>query len=584
MSQFLGLILAWPVLGALAAALGTVFLITHLTQYRDKPGAKWFVLTLSGQALFCLSYTIGLTVFDPFVRELLEVVAIIGLHWLGVPFLAFALEYTGRSKLVRSWGFRSLFAFPLAVTVLLPLNGWHGLFWTDFAIDSVYGVATVSYSFGPLFYVTILGGTTLAGAGALLLFDTVWSYGPLYRGEALAVGLSFGPPTVGLFGWLLGVGVAEQLNVLIYALIPHIALDAYAFVGKGMFEFHPATSRAAERSAFEDLQSPVFVLDTDGRVVESNSAAVDLFEIDAESAVTKSVSDVIDAEIDLGSASQRLTLQSDGRRREFSVECAPLCDSGDNHVGYTLLFQEITEEVQRKERLSVLNRVLRHNLRNELTIVQGHLGIAEDRVADEQGEQSLTIATDAVDNLLSTSETARTVERTLGSTERDRRIVELSTICETIDEIREEYPEVTISVEAPSVTLQTNPLILRSVLRQLVENAIEHGNSPTVQVTATRTDSAFEIAVSDDGPGIPEHELQVIQQGEETALEHGSGLGLWLVKWGTARLGGDVAFETDDGGSTITLSFPSSIVVEAKTEAGGEAGELLADGPQQDQF
>jgi signal transduction histidine kinase len=581
-SLFLSRLFAWPVLGALVAGLGTVSLVYYLSNYRDKPGAKWLILTLTGQGVFCLSYAVGLTVFDPVIREWLEIIALVGLHWLGVPFLAFALEYTGRSKLVRSWEFRSLFALPVAVTVLLPLNDIHGLFWTDFAIDSVYGVATVSYSFAPLFYITVLGGTTLAGAGALLLFDTVWSYGPLYRGEALAVGLSFGPPTFGLFGWLLGVGVAEQLNPLVYTLIPHVALDAYAFVGKGMFEFHPATSRAAERSAFEDFQSPVFVLDTEGRVVESNPAATELFEVDPEGVVTSPISGVIDAEIDLGSASQRLTIQSDGRRREFRVECAPLSDSGDNHVGYTLLFQEITEEVQRKERLSVLNRVLRHNLRNELTVVQGHLGIAEDRVADEQGEQSLTIATDAVDNLLSTSETARTVERTLGSDDTDRQIVELSTIYETVEEIREDNPDATISVEGPSVTLQTNPLVLRSVLRQLVENAIEHSDSPTVQVTAARTDSAFEIAVADDGPGIPEHEQQVIKQGEETALEHGSGLGLWLVKWGTARLGGDISFETGPAGSTITLSFPPSIVVDAGAKTSAPAGEAIADGPQSD--
>ncbi|WP_336325677.1 histidine kinase N-terminal 7TM domain-containing protein [Halovenus sp. HT40] len=574
----MSLLFTWPVLGALVAGLGTASLVYYLSQYRDRPGARWFMLALTGQALFCLSYAVGLTVFDPAIREWIEIAGIIGLHWIGVPFLAFALEYTGRSKLVRSWWFRSLFAVPLAVTVLLPLNDWHELFWTGFTIESVYGVATVSYAFEPLFYVTVLGGTTVGGIGALVLFDTVWSYGPLYRSEALAVGLSFGPAAAGLFAWLLGVRLGGEVNVLVYALLPHIALDAYAFVGKGMFEFHPATSRAAERSAFEDLQSPVFVLDTDSRVVESNSAAADLFGVDPEAVATNHISEIVDSEIDIESTTQRLTIQSDGRRREFSVECAPLSDSDDNHVGYTLLFQEITEEVQRKERLSVLNRVLRHNLRNELTIVQGHLGIAEDRVIDEQGEQSLTIATDAVDNLLSTSETARTVERTLDSTGTDRQVVDLATIFETIKEIQAEHPAATISVETPAVRLRTNPLILRSVLRQLVENAIEHGESdPTVRITASQTDTAFEITVDDDGPGIPDHELEVIQRGEETALEHGSGLGLWLVKWGTARLGGGVTFETEEG-STITLSFPPSIVAETAEET----ENVVADGPQRE--
>ncbi|WP_436903702.1 histidine kinase N-terminal 7TM domain-containing protein [Halovenus halobia] len=558
---------------------GSTALVGYLFQHRTRPGAKWFMLTLTGQAIFCLSYAVGLTVFDPLVREWLEIIAVVGLHWLGVPFLAFALEYTGRSKLVRSWGFRLLFVVPLTATVLLPIPATRELYWTEFAIDSVYGVATVSYSFGPLFYVTLLGGTTIAGVAALLLFDTVWSYGPLYRGEALAVGLSFGPPTVGLFAWLLGAGAAGQLNVLVYTLIPHVMLDGYAFVGKGLFEFQPATSRAAERSAFEDLQSPVFVLDKSGRIIETNSAAAELFSFDPDAVVTEPVSAVIGTEVDLETTTERQSLQSDGRRREFRVESAPLSDSGGNHVGYTLLFSEITEDVQRKERLSVLNRILRHNLRNELTIVQGHLGIAEERVDDEQAEHGLTVATDAVDNLLKTSETARTVERALGETETDRKLVALEQLFETVTEVEAEHPNAEISVDAPSLALLTNPSVFRSVLRQLVENAIEHNDSdvPTVNVTAGQTETRFEVTVTDNGPGIPEHEQMVIERGEETALEHGSGLGLWLVKWGVTRLGGDVTFETNSEGSTATLSFPSTIVTDAETTT-TETPPVVADG------
>ncbi len=577
MTDQLSLLLSWPVVGALAAGGGSAALAGFLFQHRERPGAKWFMITLTGQALFCLNYAVGLTVFDPLLREWLEIIAIVGLHWLGVPFLAFALEYTGRSKLVRSWGFRLLFVVPLTATVLLPIPATRDLYWTEFAIESVYGVATVSYSFGSLFYITILGGTTVAGVGALLLFDTVWSYGPLYRGEALAVGMSFGPPTLGLFGWLLGVG--GPLNLLVYTLIPHVMLDGYAFVGKGMFEFQPATSRAAERSVFEDLQSPVFVLDKGGRVIETNSAAAELFSFDPDAVITKPVSAVIGSDVDLEVTTERQTLQSDGRRREFRVESAPLSDSGGNHVGYTLLFNEITEEVQRKERLSVLNRILRHNLRNELTIVQGHLGIAEDRIDDEQAEEGLTVATDAVDNLLKTSETARTVERALGETETSRKPIALAQLFGTVTEVESAYPDAEISANAPSLTLLTNPSVFRSVLRQLLENAIEHNDSevPTVHVAAEQTETRFEVTVTDNGPGIPEHEQMVIERGEETELEHGSGLGLWLVKWGATRLGGDVTFETSAEGSTVTLSFPGTIVVDTKTPT-TETPPVVADG------
>lgn len=42
-------------------------------------------------------------------------------------------------------------------------------------------------------------------------------------------------------------------------------------------------------------------------------------------------------------------------------------------------------------------------------------------------------------------------------------------------------------------------------------------------------------------------------------LEHGSGLGLWLVKWGTERLGGQIEFTVEDGTTAILRLPPAPI-------------------------
>jgi signal transduction histidine kinase len=70
---------------------------------------------------------------------------------------------------------------------------------------------------------------------------------------------------------------------------------------------------------------------------------------------------------------------------------------------------------------------------------------------------------------------------------------------------------------------------------------------------------AVTVTVRDRGPGVPEHELAVIREGDESALEHGSGLGLWLVQWGVTALGGDLDFETSDG-TTASVTLPRADV------------------------
>jgi signal transduction histidine kinase len=95
--------------------------------------------------------------------------------------------------------------------------------------------------------------------------------------------------------------------------------------------------------------------------------------------------------------------------------------------------------------------------------------------------------------------------------------------------------------------------VLDLVVTNLVENAVEHhdGPAPHVAVTVERTDTdCLQVTVADDGPGIPDHELRAIERGDETALEHGSGLGLWMIAWGVERLGG--CYEVQDRDPTGT--------------------------------
>ncbi|MFC7132606.1 MULTISPECIES: histidine kinase N-terminal 7TM domain-containing protein [Salinibaculum] len=551
-------LLAWPFLLSLLAGLGSLGLARQLWRVRDRPGARWFFVTLVGQTLFCLAYAGALLVSGETLRYGLEVLAVVSLHWIGVPFLGFALEYTGRSNLVDTWYFRSLFAFPLAATVLLPFTAGHGLFWTDFALDPAFGVVGATYTTEPLLFVTVLGGTGGASIGALLLLETFLDYGPLYRTEAIAVALSPLPPALGIFAWLFQFGPVPELNLTAVLFIPHVLLDGYAFVRSDMFEFHPATRRAAERSALDDLPSPVFVVDEQGRIVETNGRARAVLS-NGEDPVTRPVEDVLGVSVSL-TDDQRLGLRHDGQHRTYRLRPAPLTDSGDNLVGYTLVLQDITDEVRREQRLEVLNRVLRHNLRNDMTVVKGHLGVAMDADDATRRDDALRTADDKAEELIATSEKARNVAEILRNVAGDPIAVDVYDLCADVTEsARDSAPGATVHVEGDSpARVETDPDVLAAVVRNLVENAVSHGgDAPTVTVTVERrAPDLVCVTVADDGPGIPDVELETLQSGTETDLQHGSGLGLWVVRWGAELLGREVSFETGADGTTATVCVP----------------------------
>ena len=96
----------------------------------------------------------------------------------------------------------------------------------------------------------------------------------------------------------------------------------------------------------------------------------------------------------------------------------------------------------------------------------------------------------------------------------------------------------------------------------LLENGIEHNwrDAPTVAVVVAE-DAAGDrptttVTGMDDGPGIPADEIEVIQSGTQDKLNHGSGLGLWLINWVVDRSGGDLMFDINGmGGTTATVTL-----------------------------
>jgi signal transduction histidine kinase len=100
----------------------------------------------------------------------------------------------------------------------------------------------------------------------------------------------------------------------------------------------------------------------------------------------------------------------------------------------------------------------------------------------------------------------------------------------------------------------------------VIENAIAHSDADdaAVRVVVEADSDAGEVTieVSDDGPGIPRRELAVLEDGTESALEHGSGIGLWIVEWSLQRLGGDVRYETSSAGTTVNLALPWASTAE----------------------
>jgi PAS domain S-box-containing protein len=226
------------------------------------------------------------------------------------------------------------------------------------------------------------------------------------------------------------------------------------------------------------------------------------------------------------------------------------------------------ELTRRSNLVNVLNRVLRHNLRNDMCVVRGRI----QHLADRYGEQTHSDkATQKIDKLLNLCEKARELERIVGE-ELDRQERDIVALVEDVaGRIESAFPDARIIVDADeAVTAAVLPSFERAV-EELIENAAKHGGvSPTVTITVENVPNAVEVRIADDGPGLSEPERAVLGCGVETPLAHGSGLGLWLTHWIVTSHDGSVDPTVTDEGTTMIVRVPRA----AETNAHQQVDEL----------
>lgn len=566
---------AWLAVGTLAAGVISIYFIRYLWPYRDNPGARFFIATIGCEALWALSYGGALLVFDPSLRVIFEVPIWIGINFIGVFFLAFALAYTGRGHLVRSKLMGTIGGVQVLHTIVIITNPLHHIAWSNYHIDPIFGAATVSYTHQPWLFVNFVGIYLMVAAGSFLLVDTFFSYGSLYRAQTVAIALSPVLPGLAFVLWLFEVGVSPPLNLTPLTFPVHLGLDMYAFFRRNMFELTPAARRAADRAAIDDLGSAVVILDNEQRIINNNDEAQRLLAAANQDLVGSRLTAVIDG-IDLSATEQTVTITRKGERRKYAVSTSALNDPVGNEIGHTLVFQDITEEKQREQRLAVLNRVLRHNLRNDLNVVLGQVEIATGLARSDELRQLLETAENKTEEVIELGEKARMIEQLLDTTSSVTKPVAIHEMLERIrGDLLTTWPDARIEIHVPdSLRFRTDPALLEPVFENLIENAIEHNDAeePLVEVTAVEPNTpgpSATIEIRDNGPGIPEYERTAIETGEETDLDHGSGIGLWVVKWGVEALGGDIQFTTDDMGTTVRLRLPTRM--DTRDQLAGDA-------------
>lgn len=201
------------------------------------------------------------------------------------------------------------------------------------------------------------------------------------------------------------------------------------------------------------------------------------------------------------------------------------------------IYEEITCENIEKEYINVIQRVLRHNMRNDLNIIKGYSNVIKEKTDDDELNKYITNIIENLDNFEKISNQTKQVKKIIDKDyNKDKQDILINdVVSDVISDVISEYNNATVGINFQENIHVKSCCCLKYVFKQLIENGIKYNDSkePTVMIQGHKSKNGMiHITISDNGVGIPELEKKIITDDKKiNQLEHSSGLGLWVTKW-----------------------------------------------------
>lgn len=353
--------------------------------------------------------------------------------------------------------------------------------------------------------------------------------------------------------------------------------------------------RARMTSLIEGMHAGLFLVNTDGKIIQFNRALKNMLFLEQEDLTGKSyqelfvrlIEDATEPELAQQLLSQsvisvvespvvEISLEREGLRY-IELALFPVWDDEGAPLGWGGLVQDVTEIRDRLSWKLELLSILAHDIRAPLATLKGHataLLANYGQWSEQMVEEFLEVIDRGTDKLV------RQVDRSLALTRVEAGRLGLRPEAVTVEDlIHQSLERVAGAVENPEVILldgahvpsvRADQARIEEVLINLLDNAARYApqGSP-IRIEVAPMDTHVKISVIDQGEGIPEEKQQRIFNKYVRGKEEGggTGLGLYISRKIIEAHGGQIWVESPvedaEGGSRFSFTLPLMPELEA---------------------
>ncbi|RKS82521.1 PAS domain S-box-containing protein [Haloarcula quadrata] len=570
---------SWYLYTPLLSAAVSLLIAGVGVYYRDCTGSRSLVFLMVAIAWWSVMSVIELGATDLATKRLALKLMYPAIGAVPVAWLLFAIQYTGQTRLPTRKELAGILLGPVLMILLVWTNQYHGWFWSSMELAFQGSLLVSVTERGPAFWAWTAYAYVVMAVGTGLMLKLALFSGRVYRTQAIGLSLAALLPWGGNILYLTGVSSVFDLTKIGF-VFSGVLLGGAVF-RRQLLQVIPAAREIARDEIVASMKEAVIVVDERDVVIDLNPQAKAIIGTPGAAWIGRPLEDVLPGLIELRDSPTddipdraEITVPVNGEERAYEVRQTPLHRGYGTVTGQLITLTDVTERKQReqrierqRQRLEVVNRVLRHDIRNDMQVI---LGTTENLLKSQQAQPQLKRIKRKGEDIVTLSERARDLERFVGDGAVETTTVDLSAVvADVIADLERTYPDVEFRVERPDRAEVSAVDLIDSALRNVLENAAEHNDQSVPEVSVTvmgpTDDGDVTVTVADNGPGLPDREQEVIETGTETALKHSNGLGLWIAYWTITTSGGTITFaENTPRGSVITIRLPSASAEQPK--------------------
>lgn len=351
------------------------------------------------------------------------------------------------------------------------------------------------------------------------------------------------------------------------------------------------------RNLLDNIGNGVFALDKEGKIILTNTAAVNILNwkkaiagrkiqeimplYNADDQLVDPVKKVLETKKKISRSD--LIVKRDYESINVYVNVAPLFDIDGGIQGTIVLFRDITKEKELEEQKMEFVAISSHELRTPLTVIEGYLYYIlnsnklkydkKTRNFIEKSHKSCLALQRLITDLLEVSK----IERG-----RLKMIVDSFDLSELLDETVSELKgkalknKVELFLEVKNKNLphvMADRVRIKEVITNLIENAIKFTEKGQIRVGIKKDGKNLLVSVTDTGIGMSKEDQKYIfdkfyrAEGWRTRQRGGTGLGLYISKTVIERFRGKIWVDSKIGkGSTFNFTLPASKKIKKSKE------------------